>query len=468
MSNRMHAATWDAQLLNAQRTKRFGVSSDVLAKVLVRAMVQAPEDISRADIAGGAMLARPTTVNPAIVSKAVAALIDMDVLVEGALRPDEKRTGRPVKPLRLDGDTWGLAGITVEHNDDKPVALTGLITSLRADIDRDVLVEHTVELRDASFFDLAHHIHQLIEHLQQELNTIEGRPKGQARQLMGIGIQVAAPVHQGKILGGTHIGIPAGEDYDLATPLQDLTGIPVVVDNDVNLLAVRELYRSEYKERDLAIVAVLQDGVGAALILDGHVYRGGGGMAGEPGHHQVLPLPLPPTLDEESLRHSLSVGACHCGKENHVDCFAVPVRLRSALDQPFKDAARVRSRDENSELTEAGWIFRRGGNALGQGLATIINSVNPSRIVMMMRKELASVARGDQSAAAEYIDAMEEAVDEYSFNRGAHNARAGANMLTRVTLDPQQTPRIGALCAALRVLDSFVLHARGRDECGNA
>lgn len=464
MSNELHLSVWNGTLLSPQRTKGFGVGADVLAKVLVRAMVQAPQDIARADIADGAMLARPTPVNPAIVSKAVAALIDMGILVEGSLHADEKRAGRPVKPLRLDGATWGLAGITVQHNDDKPVALTGVITNLRADIDRDVLVERSVKLPNASFFDLAHHIYELVEYLQEALAKIEGGD-GRRRQLLGIGVQVAAPVHNGKILGGTHIGIPSGEDYDLAGPLQDLTGLPVVVDNDVNLLAVRELYRSEYKERDLAIVAVLQDGVGAALILDGHVYRGGGGMAGEPGHHTVSPLSLPPTLQEPSLLHPLKVPACHCEKENHVDCFAVPVRLRAALDVPFKDAARQASRDQNSELTEAGWIFRRGGDALGQGLAMIINSVNPSRIVVMMRTELTIAAPGDQTAAGEYIDAMEGAVDKYSFNRGAQNARAGATLLTRVTLDPLQASRIGALCAALRVLDSFVLHARGRDEC---
>lgn len=465
MVNLTHAALWDTHLLSRERTKKFGVGSDVLAKVLVRAMVQAPRDISRAEIARGAMLARPAEVNPAIVSKSVAALIDMDVLVEGGFETDEKRSGRPVKPLRLNGAVWGLAGITVQHNDDHPVALTGLITNLRADWDHDVLVERTVELRDASFFDLADHIHALVEQLQAELTRVEHAPAGHGRKLLGIGVQVAAPVHNGKILGGTHIGIPSGEDYDLATPLQELSGIPVVVDNDVNLLAVRELYRSQYKERDLAIVAVMQDGVGAALILDGHVYRGGGGVAGEPGHHEVLPLPLPTSLVGQKTGHDWGTGACHCGKDNHVDCYAVPVRLRVALNRPFKYAATELSRHENHELTEAGWIFRRGGDALGQGLATIINTVNPSRLVLMMRTELATAPRDGTTAASEYIDAMERAVDRFSFNRGSANARAGADSLTRVILDPAHVSRTGALCAALRVLDSFVLHARRHDEC---
>ncbi|HEY1158381.1 MAG TPA: hypothetical protein VGE95_19120, partial [Arthrobacter sp.] len=123
------------------------------------------------------------------------------------------------------------------------------------------------------------------------------------------------------------------------------------------------------------------------------------------------------------------------------------------------------ARDENGELTRAGWVFQRGGDALGQGLATIINTVNPSRLVVMLREELASAPQDGNTSASEYIAAMERAVALYGMDQGVSNARAGAKTLTRVSLDPDQVSRTGALCAAIRVLDNFVLHARGRDEC---
>ncbi|HEY1214197.1 MAG TPA: hypothetical protein VGE93_11250, partial [Bryobacteraceae bacterium] len=167
MQNELHASLWDAHLLTPKRTKDYGVSADVLAKVLVRVMVMAPRDVPRADIAKGTMLARKTQINPAIVSKAVGALIDMGMLEEDSLRPDDQRAGRPVKPLRLGGEKWGLAGVTVIHDNHRPVALTGLISGLRADLDRDVLVEDTVELSSGSFFDLADDIHKFLKGLQR-------------------------------------------------------------------------------------------------------------------------------------------------------------------------------------------------------------------------------------------------------------------------------------------------------------
>ena len=461
----MHAA-FDDVLDNLVR--RSGVSRNVLASVLVRVMVVAPDDAVRADIARGSMLGRPRALNPAAVSKAVAALLAEGFLSEGPLQSDKnRRAGRPVKPLRMGTDQWGLMGIKVIHADARPTALTGVVMNLRTD----VLVEWSEDLPDGVTFEtVADHIEALVLKLKAMVADIDKAGKTATRQILALGVDVASHVHRGHLIGATHMGLPVNEDFDLMTPLQERLGLPVVIDNDVNLLAVRELYRSVYAERDIALIAVFNDGVGGALILDGHLYRGGGGMAAEPGHQRVhvdlanAPGALHPAPDERRVGFS---APCHCEKPGHIDCYAVPARLLAEVPEAttFSQAAGLPAYDSSGQLTRAGWAFRVGGDALGQGIAMVINNLNPKRLVLIVPAELSPADAGNRSAAAEYLSSVEHAVSEYSFSSGAKDARADATGLTVDVLNADDVRRVGAVSAAIRAFDTFIQHARGRDDC---
>lgn len=461
----MHAAF--ERLLDSL-TKESGVSRSGLASVLVRAMVVAPEDVVRADIARGTMLGRPRPLNPAAVSKAVTELVAAGLLSEEPLQSDNKRAGRPVKPVRMGSDRWGLMGFKIIHADSKPTALTGVLMTLRADI----LAELHVDLsEDVTFETVADHIEKLASELKVELARTQGKAKSEDREILAVGVEVASHVHNGRLIGATHMGLPVDEDYDLMTPLQERLKLPVVIDNDVNVLAVRELYRSVYKERDIALVAVFQDGVGGSLILDGHVYRGGGGLAAEPGHQRVaVSLDAAPIVSPSGGVAKLSTGfsaPCHCERSEHVDCYAVPARLLAEIPEAssLAEAAGLAARNMSGELTRAGWAFRIGGSALGQGIAAVINVVNPSRVVLVLPSDLCKGNNSEGTAGAEYLRAVEESVDEYSFSSGPVDARAGADRLTVEVLKEDQVRLVGATSAAIRAFDTFISHARGRDEC---
>jgi predicted NBD/HSP70 family sugar kinase len=443
-----------------------GVSRNVLASVLVRTMVVAPEDAVRADIARGSMLSRPRSLNPSAVSRAVAALVTLGLLSEDPLRSDkDKRAGRPVKPVRMGSRHWGLVGIKIVHARSRPTALSGVIMTLQ----RDVLVEEHVDLpENATFENVADHVSDLASQLKQQLalKEIEGPP----RQILAVGVDVASHVKDGVLVGATHMGLPVNEDYDLLAPLQERLGLPVVVDNDVNVLAVRELYRSVYKERDLAIVAVFKDGVGGSLILDGRVYRGGGGMAAEPGHQRVNVLSTEKTRPRSATTTRNTAGftaPCHCGKREHVDCYAVPTRILAEIPEAetFSEAAALPARKSTGQLTRAGWAFTVGGEALGQAVASLINIVNPSRVVLVLPAALSPHKAAPGSAAQQYVQAAEEAVRNYTFSKGADDAKAGSASLTVEALDEEDVRRTGARSAAIRAFDAFIAHARGFDDC---
>lgn len=442
-----------------------GVSRDVISSVLVRAMVVAPADVVRADIAKGEMLGRPSPLNAGAVSKAVAALVNEGLLTQDPPKADyEQRAGRPIKPLRLGSDKWGLMGMKVIHDKGRPIALTGIVTKLRMDLS-DVLVWDEVELpKDASFANLAEHLNTFASKLLNRLAIVD---RFTTRQILGLGVEIGGHVKDGHVIGATHVGLPANADSDLRTPLHDHLGVPVVIDNDVNVLAVRELYRHLYKERDIAVVAVFDDGVGASLILDGHVYRGGGGMAAEPGHLPVRGTMADADFDTHSVEAPRFKSPCHCGQDNHIDCYAVPARISAELGEGiiFEDAAMSEAFNEEEKLTRAGKVFRQGGRALGQGVASIINIVNPARVVMILPSALVPSDSNDGTAAAEYLSAVEETVTLESFSTGAKDARAGSHFLTIEPLNPEEVGFLGAHSAALRAFDAFIMHARGRDEC---
>ena len=433
-----------------------GVSRSVLASVLARVMISAPADIARADIARGSMLSRRVPLNASAVSRAVGALVTQGLLTEDSTRPDEDRAGRPIKPLRLNNDQWGLMGINVIHHRDKPIRLTGVVTRLCGD----VLTKPDQEwgLPDEVDFDSAAALADQIKQFHDDLlDGLAERP-----QLLGIGVEVSSHVHEGHIIGATHGGVSSDEKNDLLTPLQQSLETPVTIDNDVNVLAVYETYRRKYEEQDIALVAVLQDGVGASLIVDGHVYRGGGGLAAEPGHLTV-------TVDRPTSRKANDDRPgfdepCLCGEGQHVDCYAVPTRLAVELAvQDFSDAAHLPARDDSGQWTDAAAVFGAGGQALGQAVASIINIVNPSRVVLRLPSVLAN--RGNESASGQYLSELEKAVTKHSFSRGAADARAGEDHLTIEELDPDVANPEGPRCAAMRAFDEFIMHARGRDHC---
>lgn len=78
-------------------------------------------------------------------------------------------------------------------------------------------------------------------------------------------------------------------DEGVRARLAERWSAPVVLDNDANCAARAELLHGAAGEAENAIVVTLGTGIGGAVVLDGEVYRGHNGMAGEYGHMQVVP-----------------------------------------------------------------------------------------------------------------------------------------------------------------------------------
>jgi predicted NBD/HSP70 family sugar kinase len=225
-------------------------------------------------------------------------------------------------------------------------------------------------------------------------------------------------------------------------------------------------------------VAVFEESVGGALVIDRKVYRGSHGMAGEIGHLTV-DYARP---HQQSSSGSLGPGSgtpgfdhpCLCAAPakagtratgsgyGHVNALATPIRIAGELgidSSRLHEAARGLGTSRDGQITRAGAVFRTAGEALGRGIAAMLNIANPGNLLLLLPPELAQPAEG--TAAAHYTQAIEQALDKECFSTAAADARAGRGVLKiePMSLDDLREARP----ARVTVLDSFIAHARGEN-----
>jgi predicted NBD/HSP70 family sugar kinase len=198
--------------------------------------------------------------------------------------------------------------------------------------------------------------------------------------LRGIGVGVLGPV---SATGLTMDLVPDGgwSGFSVADWFADRYGVPVWVDNEVNMMAVGEARtRPEDQGRNLLYVKV-STGIGAGLISDGHLYRGASGVAGELGHMTIS--------SDRSL-------VCWCGSYGCLTTLASGRAIAkfglTAMrkgQSPFLSAVKAqRIRDEHVIAgAHAGdqacvTIMSRAGEALGLAIAGATNLINPTLIVI--------------------------------------------------------------------------------------
>jgi glucokinase len=81
----------------------------------------------------------------------------------------------------------------------------------------------------------------------------------------------------------------AWRNEPVARQVEDRTGLPVIVENDANAAAWAETKLGAARGHEHVMMITIGTGIGAGLVLNGELYRGRWGMAGEPGHYRVVP-----------------------------------------------------------------------------------------------------------------------------------------------------------------------------------
>ncbi|MEV0121909.1 ROK family transcriptional regulator [Streptomyces sp. NPDC050703] len=161
------------------------------------------------------------------------------------------------------------------------------ITALVADITGTVLGRERVEA-DAVAEDVRHRTAQLVAEAVDGALRQAGLGHDDLRAAV-IGTPGAIDPHTGQLRYAPHL--PGWHSRTLRDDLAAVLGTPVAIENDVNLAAVAEQYEGAAQDHDNYVLAWLDEGVGAAIVLGGTLLRGATGGAGEIGY---MPLPGAP------------------------------------------------------------------------------------------------------------------------------------------------------------------------------
>lgn len=179
-----------------------------------------------------------------------------------------------------------------------------------------------------------------------------------------VGVGVPGFVHDGVVRASPHL--PALRDTPLAARLAERLGVPVVVDNDANCAALGAWLR--HGQPDHLVAITLGTGVGSGLIVNGQLVRGAGGTAGELGH--------------------LPVGGsrrCACGAIGCLETLVGTAGLREAAAERGIDVLDGHGIVVAARAGEpwATGVLQDAGAALGQALATVVNLLDPSHVVLL-------------------------------------------------------------------------------------
>jgi predicted NBD/HSP70 family sugar kinase len=186
--------------------------------------------------------------------------------------------------------------------------------------------------------------------------------------LASIGVGLPGPVEHSS---GRPINppiMPGWDDADVPGILGDALHVPVLVDNDVNIMALGE-HRTQWGSVDHLLFVKVATGIGAGIISDGSLRRGAQGSAGDVGH-----IAVPGGSDRP----------CRCGNTGCLEAVASGPAIATELAEhgvAASDGADVVALVRAGDL-EASRAVREAGRRIGGVLAACVSLLNPSVIVI--------------------------------------------------------------------------------------
>jgi predicted NBD/HSP70 family sugar kinase len=323
------------------RTGSSGLSRDLNRTAILRLMgLSGP--IARTAIA------RQLGLSPATVTSITRELIDSGLVRVADRAPSAG--GRPAMLLELVGEAATAFGVKIAADH-----LVGVLV----DLDAAVLERHETQL-DAG---AANAVDAIAAVLGDWLGPAQRRAP-----ILGLGLGVPGVVDADR--GTVTAPLIGWEGVPLRDRLQEALQVPVLVDNDVNTLAISERLYGRGRSAENFVTVTLGRGIGLGIVAGGDIYHGFGGGAGEFGHVTAVP---------DGPR-------CTCGKHGCLEALvADPMLVAQARE------GGIIGRDGTIETLwakaaagdrEALAIFERAGALLGREVASLVNVLSPQLVLV--------------------------------------------------------------------------------------
>jgi predicted NBD/HSP70 family sugar kinase len=303
---------------------------------------------TRAELVTLTGLSRPT------VAAGLADLAAAGLVTEEQSTTARPAGGRPASVVRLTRAAGLAVGVDIgRRHVQVAVADLGHVVLAerlgRPDVDAD---DNPVE-----FLELA------VDLVDQALADIDA----QRCAVVGVGLGIPAPITRSGRIGAPAL-LPAWADLAPAGELAERLCLPVRVENDANLGALGEYVWGAGRGCPDMVYVKVATGVGAGIVLDGRLYRGAAGTAGELGHV---------TLDARGP-------VCRCGNRG---CVELSAGGRALLAHAQLSRPDLTSLDQLVRYAADGdpgcrRVLIDAGTQLGFAMGSLVNLLNPGRIVL--------------------------------------------------------------------------------------
>ncbi len=201
---------------------------------------------------------------------------------------------------------------------------------------------------------------KIIEVLKRELKNFISEMKNS--KIEGIGIAIASPLDKKGDLILEPPNIPCLKNCRLAKIFKkDFRDIPIISENDVNCFTLAEALIGAGKEAEIVFGITLGSGIGGGIVVNGKIYRGAFGSAGEVGH-TIIKFDGP---------------KCKCGNLGCLEEYCSIRFFERKKTTPKQLEKRIEKGDKSALK-----IFKEYGKNLGIGLSNIINFLDPEIIVI--------------------------------------------------------------------------------------
>jgi predicted NBD/HSP70 family sugar kinase len=353
------------------------------------------EALGQRGVASRAEIARATGLSRTTVSSLVGDLKGAGLLVERADDGEghDQSVGRPPVLLSFDRSAGAVVGIDFGHSH-IGVVVGDLSHTVLAELWQDVDVDSSA----------SHGLDIATDLVESALDTA-----GVERErVLGVGMGIPGPItSENGTVGSTSI-LPGWVGVDAASAMRERLGMVVRVENDANLGALAELVWGAGRGAQDFIFVSPRSGIGGALVIDGRLYRGTGGTAGELGH----------TLYRENGE------VCRCGNRGCLETVAGTVAVVGAFNAVRGEDIGIHELIDRAHQGDslAQRVIAEAGRSIGVALANLCNVINPERVII----------GGDLSAAGDVLLApITESISRYAIPSAAAEVGVVAGQLGR-------------------------------------
>jgi predicted NBD/HSP70 family sugar kinase len=322
----------------------LGLKTSASVDIFTRILTHGP--LTRTEIT------RQTGLSQAAVTKAVAPLVTRGIVTEHTTMVPNGQ-GRPATPI--DVDTSAMLSIGVKVN---VGGIFAVVTTMRGKI---------VHRLDLTIPDTA--VETVVDGVVAAVHELLDRTGAASVRVAGVGVTVSGDVDSWHGLV-RHSPLLGWRDVALGSLLESRIGLTVFIENDVRALTIAEQWFGIGVGASSFAIVTIGAGIGSGLFLNGRVVEGAFGVAGEIGH-----LPLA----------DLTV-RCTCGRYGCVeavassDAIVANIRRSTGLQTlGIKEALALAHSGEVSAVA----AFNQAGTAIGMAVASLVNLVGPSAVLVL-------------------------------------------------------------------------------------